>query len=78
MIGLVEDGDIITIDIPSRSISVNLDKDTIEKRRAQQLARGNKAYTPASRDRKVSKALKAYASMVSSADKGGIRLIEED
>ena len=78
VIGLVEDGDIITIDIPSRSISVNLDKDTIEKRRAQQLARGNKAYTPVSRDRKVSKALKAYASMVSSADKGGIRLIEED
>lgn len=78
VIGLVEDGDIITIDIPSRSISVDLDPAVLEKRRAEQLARGNKAFTPCCRDRKVSKALKAYASMVSSADKGGIRLIEED
>ena len=78
VVGLVEDGDIITIDIPSRSISLEVDDNTLEERRAKQIARGKKAYTPAVRDRKVSKALKAYAAMVSSADKGGIRLIEED
>ena len=68
VIGKVQDGDIITIDIPSRSITLEVDDKILAER----------PVSPCKRDRKVSKALKAYASMVSSADKGGIRLIEED
>ncbi|MCC8071232.1 MAG: dihydroxy-acid dehydratase [Bacteroidales bacterium] len=73
-IGLVRDGDIITIDIPARSIRVELTDEELEKRREEELSRGNEAFTPAGRDRQVSKALRAYASMVTSADKGGVRL----
>ena len=76
-IGLVRDGDIITIDIPSRSISVNLSDAELEARRAEEQARGKKAFTPPFRQREVSKSLKAYAAMVSSADKGAVRIIED-
>ena len=76
-IGLVRDGDIIEIDIPSRSINVRLSDDELESRRREEAARGKKAFTPPVRDRQVSKALKAYASMVSSADKGARRIIED-
>ena len=65
-IGKIVDGDIIDIDIPNRSISVRL---TDEELAARPMA-------PLTRSRKVSKALKAYASMVSSADKGGVRIVE--
>ena len=75
-IGLVEDGDIIDIDIPERSINVRLDAGTLEARRKKEMERGPAAFTPPHRDRKVSKSLKAYASMVSSADKGAVRIIE--
>jgi len=77
-IGLLRDGDIIEIDIPSRKINVRLTDEQLEARRKEELSRGKKAFTPPLRDRKVSKALKAYASMVSSADKGARRIIEED
>lgn len=76
-IGLVRDGDIIDIDIPARSINVRLGDDELAARREEELARGKKAFTPPFRDRKVSKSLKAYASMVSSADKGARRIIED-
>lgn len=76
-IGLVRDGDIIEIDIPSRSINVRLSDGELESRRREETARGKKAFTPPVRDRQVSKALKAYASMVSSADKGARRIIED-
>ena len=76
-IALVRDGDIIEIDIPSRSINVHLSDDELEARRREELARGRKAFTPPVRRREVSKSLKAYASMVSSADKGAIRIIED-
>ena len=76
-IGLVRDGDIITIDIPSRSISVNLTEEQLEARRKEEQARGKKAFTPPFRQRTVSKSLKAYAAMVSSADKGAVRIIED-
>ncbi|MDL2323103.1 dihydroxy-acid dehydratase [Bacteroidales bacterium OttesenSCG-928-A17] len=75
-IGLVRNGDIIEIDIPERRIQVLLSDEELEKRRTEELARGNKAFTPPHRERKISKSLKAYASMVSSADKGAIRIIE--
>ena len=61
--------------IPERSIRVQLSDEELAKRRQAEEARGPKAFTPPVRQREVSKALKAYAKMVSSADKGGVRLI---
>ena len=66
-IGKVTDGDIIEIDIPARTINVRLSDEELAAR----------PMTPVTRDRRVSKALRAYASMVSSADKGGVRMVEE-
>jgi dihydroxy-acid dehydratase len=65
-IGKIKDGDIIVIDIPSRSISVKLSDEELAARPQQ----------PLKRNRQVSKALRAYAQSVSSADKGGVRIIE--
>lgn len=73
-IALVRDGDIISIDIPARSINVELTDSELASRRAEEEARGSEAFTPAGRDRTVSRALKAYAATVASADKGGVRL----
>lgn len=72
-IALVKDGDIIDIDIPARTINVRLSDDMLSQRRRQEEAYGKDAYTPRGRDRYISKALKAYASAVTSADKGGVR-----
>ncbi len=72
-IGLVQNGDVIVIDIPSRSISVKLSDEELDARRAEEEKRGKDAFTPKYRNRVISKALKAYASMVTSADKGGVR-----
>lgn len=74
-IGLIKDGDTIEIDIPNRSINVKVSDVELEKRRQEELAKGNEAFKP-NRVRNVSKALKAYASMVSSADLGAVRLID--
>ncbi|MDD6210397.1 MAG: dihydroxy-acid dehydratase [Bacteroidales bacterium] len=76
-IALVRDGDIIEIDIPNRAINVRLSDQELAQRREQELNRGKKAFTAPRRDRIVPKSLKAYASMVSSADKGGVRIIED-
>ena len=76
-IGLVRDGDMIEIDIPNRKINVLLSDDELCKRRAEEETRGKKAFTPPYRQREVSKALKAYGKMVTSADKGGVRIIED-
>lgn len=75
-IGLVRDGDIIDIDIPARTISVRLSDEELEKRRSEEEAHGKYAFTPRDRDRKVSLALRAYAAMVTSADKGGVRRLD--
>jgi dihydroxy-acid dehydratase len=72
LIGLVEEGDRIRIDIPERSINVIVDEATLQKRRAAMEARGADAYRP-NRDRSVSLALKAYALMATSAAKGAVR-----
>lgn len=72
-IGLVRDGDIIDIDIPGRTINVELTDMELAARREEELAYGREAFTPRGRAREVSKALKAYAAMVTSADKGGVR-----
>jgi dihydroxy-acid dehydratase len=65
-IGKIKDGDIIVIDIPSRSINVKLSDEELEARPQQ----------PLKRNRVVSKALRAYAKSVASADKGGVRIID--
>ena len=75
-IGLLQDGDIIEIDIPNRTINVRLTDAELAIRREAELAKGNDAFKPKDRNRVVSKALKAYASMVSSADKGAVRMID--
>lgn len=75
-IALVRDGDIIEIDIPERKINVRLSDEELQLRREEELSRGKSAFTPWERKREVSKSLKAYAAMVSSADKGAVRIIE--
>ena len=75
-IALVRDGDIIEIDIPERKINVRLSDEELQLRREEELSRGKSAFTPWARKREVSKSLKAYAAMVSSADKGAVRIIE--
>jgi dihydroxy-acid dehydratase len=74
-IGLVHDGDIIEINIPERSINLKISDAELEQRRENELAKGNNAFKP-HRERTISKSLKAYASMVSSADKGAVRIID--
>ena len=75
-IGLVRDGDLIEIDIPARTINVKVSDAELAVRRSQEEARGKKAFTPTARDRQISKALRAYAAMVSSADKGATRIVD--
>ncbi|WP_353175379.1 dihydroxy-acid dehydratase [Delftia acidovorans] len=70
-IGLVRNGDRIRIDIPNRSINVLVSDEELARRRAEQDAKGWKPAEP--RPRKVSAALKAYAKLVMSADKGAVR-----
>jgi dihydroxy-acid dehydratase len=72
-IALVEDGDPITIDIPARSITLDVPEDVLAGRRAALEAAGG--YRPRERDRIVPAALRAYASMASSADRGAVRLV---
>lgn len=75
-VGLLRDGDIIDIDIPARTINVRVSEAELEARRAHEQARGSEAFTPhRCRDRVVSRALKAYAATVTSADKGGVRIL---
>ncbi len=70
LIALVEDGDIISIDIPKRTINLEIDDQEIIERKAKITE-----YKPKNRDRVISKSLKAYAHFVSSADKGAIRIL---
>ncbi|KGQ26975.1 dihydroxy-acid dehydratase [Gallibacterium anatis CCM5995] len=69
-IGLVEDGDMIAIDIPQRKIELLVDAQELAKRRAARAALG---WKPKNRQRQVSLALRAYASLATSADKGAVR-----
>ena len=72
-IGLLENGDIIDIDIPTRAISVRLTEAQLQDRRIKQEARGAKAWTPVDRQRQVSQALRAYAALTTSAARGAVR-----
>lgn len=73
-IGLVRDGDMIEIDIPARTIRVDVSDEELAARRMVEEAFGGDAFTPRGRDRVVSKALRNYAAAVTSADKGGVRM----
>ena len=73
-IGLVESGDLIRIDIPNRRIDVMLSDEALARRRQAEEAKGAEAWKPSiTRERKVSAALKAYALLATSADKGAVR-----
>ena len=75
-IGLVEEGDIIEIDIPNRKIHLAVDDKELEARRDAMMKKGDKAWKPEEvRKRKITKALRAYAAMTTSASKGAVRQI---
>ena len=77
-IALVQEGDRIDIDIPNRSINLAISDAELAKRRAALEAKGKQAWKPAAeRQRKVSIALRAYAAMVTSADKGAVRDVSQ-
>jgi dihydroxy-acid dehydratase len=75
LIALVEDGDRIVIDIPNRSIRLDVSDDVLTRRRAAMDARGEQAWQPEKRDRHVSTALQAYAALTTSAARGAVREI---
>ncbi|MGL5770853.1 MAG: dihydroxy-acid dehydratase [Plesiomonas shigelloides] len=73
VIALVEEGDLIAIDIPQRSIVLEVDEATLAARAVAMQARGKLAWKPVDRQRPVSLALRAYASLATSADRGAVR-----
>ena len=76
VIALVKNGDMVSIDIPSRTMTLEVPDEELAQRREVQLQRGEAAFTPAGRSREVSRALRFYASAVSSADKGAVRILK--
>ncbi|HAP48013.1 MAG TPA: dihydroxy-acid dehydratase, partial [Afipia sp.] len=77
LIGLVETGDPILIDIPNRIISVELDDAVLAARRAAMEAKGNAAWKPVDRNRVVSPALRAYAALTTNASRGAVRDVSQ-
>jgi dihydroxy-acid dehydratase len=75
LIALVEDGDRIVIDIPNRSIRLDVAEGELARRRAAMEVRGERAWQPEKRDRHVSTALQAYAALTTSAARGAVREI---
>jgi len=73
MLALVENGDLISIDIPSRKIELDVSEVQLAERHEQMLASGEQAWRPRARKRQVSDALKVYALLATSADKGAVR-----
>ena len=76
-IGLVQEGDTIEIDIPQRSIRVVLSDDELAQRREAMNSKGDQAWQPLDRDRKVTAALQAYAAMTTSAARGAVRDVSQ-
>ncbi|WP_322403979.1 dihydroxy-acid dehydratase [Massilia luteola] len=72
-IGLVEEGDMIDIDIPNRTIDLRVTAGELARRRGAMDARGAAAWQPVDRERAVSQALRAYAALTTSADRGAVR-----
>ncbi len=76
-IGLVEEGDTIVIDIPNRTINLDISDENLAKRRQAMEGKGVKAWKPATRQRVVSPALRAYAAMSTSAARGAVRDVSQ-
>ena len=77
-IALVEEGDTVEIDIPNRGINLAISEEEFSKRREAMLSKGKDAWKPAeTRVRKVSSALRAYAALTTSADKGAVRNVDQ-
>jgi len=77
-IGLVQEGDTIEIDIPNRTINLAISDEEMEARRAAMIAKGDAAWAPTEqRTRVVSKALRAYAALTTSAARGAIRDVSQ-
>ncbi len=74
-IALIENGDLVEIDIPARSLRLGLSEEELARRRAAMEGRGKDAWAPIGRRRVVSTALRAYASMTTSAAKGAVRVV---
>ena len=77
LIGLVEAGDTIEIDIPHRRIRLDVDDEELARRRAAMEARGDQAWRPVARQREVTQALQAYAALTTSAAKGAVRDVDQ-
>lgn len=76
-IALVQDGDTIEIDIPNRRIHLAVSDEELARRRAAMEAKGDKAWQPENRNRKVSAALQAYAAFTTSASRGAVRDVKQ-
>jgi len=76
-IGLVEEGDMIEIDIPARTINVAVSDEVLAARRAAMEAKGGDAWQPAPRPRMVTQALQAYAALTTSAARGAVRDVSQ-
>ena len=76
-IALIEEGDLIAIDIPNRTINVQLEEGELEQRRTSMEAKGDKAWQATDRERYVSQALQAYAAMTTSASRGAVRDVSQ-
>jgi dihydroxy-acid dehydratase len=76
-IGLVQEGDMIDIDIPNRTMNLRVEMAELAKRRDEMNTKGNKAWKPVNRERYVSAALKAYAAMTTSASHGAVRDVSQ-
>ncbi len=76
-IGLIEEGDIIEIDIPERTIHLRLSGEALEQRRVAMEDKGKAAWKPEHRNRRVSPALRAYAAMTTSASRGAVRDVSQ-
>ncbi|MCL1957395.1 MAG: dihydroxy-acid dehydratase, partial [Fibromonadales bacterium] len=72
-IALVKNGDVIEIDIPSRTININITEAELMARRTEMEKQGDKAWKPTNRDRQIGQSLKIYASLATSADQGAVR-----
>ena len=76
-LALVEEGDRIEIDIPKRSIRVSVTNEELASRRKAMEVKGIAAWKPVARDRKISKALQAYAALTTSAARGAVRDVKQ-
>ena len=77
LIGLVEEGDVVEIDIPNRTIRLTVSDEVLAQRRTAMEAKGDQAWKPGARERKVSAALRAYAAFTTSAARGAVRDVDQ-